>query len=247
MRIAVLSDIHGNSIALEAVLEDIRVTGGADAYWILGDLAAFGPDPVACLERLNSLPNAIYVRGNTDRWACNWVDPKAATDAAGAYRLAMLSWAQGVLTASGWWNWLSTLGLEQRVSLPDGTRALLVHAAPGKDDGAGLHPGLSDEEWAHALEGCDADLIFVGHTHWPLDRQVGSTRVLNLGSLSIPFGPDVRACYVLLECDESSHRAEHRRVAYDVDELLAQMNRLRFPGTNFLTTRFRGEIVAPWG
>ena len=132
-------------------------------------------------------------------------------------------------------------------TLADGTRVLLVHAAPGKDDGPGLHPGLSDDEWVAALADCDADLVFVGHTHWPLVRQVGATKVVNLGSLSIPFGPDVRASYVLLENDAGGHRIEHRRVAYDIDELLAQMNRLRFPGTAFLTPRFLGEMTAPWG
>jgi len=247
MRIAILSDIHGNSNALEAVLDDVQRTGGADAYWVLGDLAAFGPDPVACLERLNGLPNSIFVRGNTDRWACNWVDPRSVTDVGAAYRTAMLSWAQGVLTTSGWWNWLSTLGLEQRTTLADGTRVLLVHAAPGADDGPGLHPGLSDDEWSAALADCAADLVFVGHTHWPLVRRVGATTVVNLGSLSIPFAPDVRASYVVLENEAGGHRFEHRRVAYDIDELLAQMNRLRFPGTAFLTPRFLGEVKAPWG
>jgi len=56
MRVALLSDIHGNSIALEAVLNDIALQGGADAYWILGDLVALGPDPVHVLEQLSALP-----------------------------------------------------------------------------------------------------------------------------------------------------------------------------------------------
>jgi putative phosphoesterase len=246
MRTAILSDIHGNSTALDAVLSDIERIGGIDAYWVLGDLAAFGPDPVGCLERLDALPNTVFVRGNTDRWACNWLDPKSVSDAGASYRTAMLAWAQGVLTTSGWWNWLSTLGLEQREILADGTRVLLVHAAPGTDDGPGLHPGLTEEQWATALATCEADLIFVGHTHWPLVHRTKATTVVNLGSLSIPFGPDVRASYVILESNADGHRFEHRRVAYDVDEVIDQMNRLRFPGSVFLTPRFRGEVLAPW-
>ncbi len=57
MKIAVLSDIHGNSVALDAVLRDISSQGGVDAYWVLGDLVALGPDPVGVLERLSKLPN----------------------------------------------------------------------------------------------------------------------------------------------------------------------------------------------
>src|SRR5687767_12043569 len=68
MKLALLSDIHGNSVALDAVLADIKAQGGVDAHWILGDLVAIGHDPVGVLERLTQLPNARFVRGNTDRY-----------------------------------------------------------------------------------------------------------------------------------------------------------------------------------
>lgn len=68
MRLAIFSDIHGNPIALDAVLADIRARGGVDAYLVLGDLAAIGYDPVSVLERLVALPNVRFVRGNTDRY-----------------------------------------------------------------------------------------------------------------------------------------------------------------------------------
>ena len=61
MRVAVLSDIHGNSIALDAVLEDIEDRGGVDEYWLLGDYVAIGPDPVGVIRRLLALPNATLV------------------------------------------------------------------------------------------------------------------------------------------------------------------------------------------
>src|SRR5258705_5431915 len=68
MRIALLSDIHGNTIALDAVLGDVEANGGADEHWVLGDLVALGYDPAGVLERLTSLPNPLFVRGNTDRY-----------------------------------------------------------------------------------------------------------------------------------------------------------------------------------
>ncbi len=68
MKNALLSDIHGNSVELDAVLEDIKSQGDVDAYWILGDLVAIGPDPVGVLQRLSILPNARFIRGNTDRY-----------------------------------------------------------------------------------------------------------------------------------------------------------------------------------
>ena len=68
MRLAVFSDVHGNLVALEAVLADIEAQGGVDGYWGLGDLAALGPEPVAVLERLAQLPNACFTRRNTERY-----------------------------------------------------------------------------------------------------------------------------------------------------------------------------------
>ena len=67
MRLAILSDIHGHAIALDAVLDDIEQNGGVDGYWFLGDYAAIGANPVKVLERITTLPNATFIRGNTDR------------------------------------------------------------------------------------------------------------------------------------------------------------------------------------
>src|SRR5215469_15670067 len=68
MRLALLSDIHGNPLALDAVLADIQNQGEVDAYWVLGDLAALGYDPVTPLEKLTVLSHASFTRGNTDRY-----------------------------------------------------------------------------------------------------------------------------------------------------------------------------------
>src|SRR5687767_10140277 len=68
MRLALLSDTHGNPIAVDAVLEDVGAQGGVDRYWVLGDIVALGYDPVGVLERLTSLPNVRFLQGNTDRY-----------------------------------------------------------------------------------------------------------------------------------------------------------------------------------
>src|SRR6516165_3793613 len=68
MRLAILSDIHGNPLALDAVLADIQSQGEIDMYWVLGDFAALGYDPVTPLEKITVLPHASFTRGNTDRY-----------------------------------------------------------------------------------------------------------------------------------------------------------------------------------
>src|SRR2546423_8975137 len=68
MRLAILSDIHGNPLALDAVLADIHSQGEVDAYWVLGDFTALGYDPITPLEKVTALPHASFTRGNTDRY-----------------------------------------------------------------------------------------------------------------------------------------------------------------------------------
>ena len=146
MKIALLSDIHGNRFALEALLADITSQGGVDRYWILGDLVALGPDPVGVLERLMALPNIAYVRGNTDRYVVSRDRPPPPPDDVRqdlgllpilADVAATFAWTQGMVTAAGWFAWLAALPLEVRLTLPDGTGLPGVHAASGCDDGPG--------------------------------------------------------------------------------------------------------------
>lgn len=75
MRLALISDIHGNPIALDAVLRDISSQGAVTDYWVLGDLVAQGYDPSGVLARLAELPNAQFVRGNTDRYTLSGNKP----------------------------------------------------------------------------------------------------------------------------------------------------------------------------
>jgi hypothetical protein len=137
MRLAVFSDIHGNPIALDAVLSDIEDHGGADGFWVLGDVVAMGFDPAAVLQRLTALPNARFVRGNTDRYVligqgATARGPLTVADAQANPDLVPslvgiaqgLAWTHGYLSATGWIDWLAGLPLEQRFTLPDGTRLL---------------------------------------------------------------------------------------------------------------------------
>jgi predicted phosphodiesterase len=203
MKLALLSDVHANLVALEAVVADIEARGGADGFLVLGDLVAHGYDPVGVLQRLASLPNIRFVRGNTDRhlaedrlamlWERSLVGEdgfEVAIEMAHSY-----GWTQGLLTGAGWLQWLATLALEYRMTLPDGSSLLGVHAAPGTDEGPGLRPTHNEDELRALIGGCDAHVLVVGHTHWPLDRIVDGVRIVNVGSVSNPFPPDLRACY----------------------------------------------------
>ncbi|HEX6315749.1 MAG TPA: metallophosphoesterase family protein [Gemmatimonadaceae bacterium] len=249
MRTALISDIHGNRIALDAVLDDARSVG-VDEYWFLGDYCAIGPEPGAVLDRVTNLPGTRFVRGNTDRYVVTGEGPPPRLETVRenpdlirmyAGMAASFAWTAGHLVALGWLEWLADLPLEIRHTTPEGARLLAVHACPGTDDGEGVHPGRSNDELRALLAGCDADLVFVGHTHEPMVRRVGDVLVVNTGSVSNPRAPDLRASWVLLESSASGIDCEHRRVPYDHAAFAASVQRSRHPAADFILSHQRGE------
>lgn len=252
MRIAILSDIHGNSIALEAALADIDNQGGVDGYWVLGDIVALGHDPVAVLEELSQLPNVRFSRGNTDRYVCTGQRPPPTSEEAKANPdlLSVLvecagtfAWTQGMVTNAGWFDWLADLPLEQSILLPDGTRFLGVHASPGQDGGSGIHSSLSKPEVQALVADCDAELICVGHTHLPLDIKVDGKRIINLGSVSNPYPPDLRASYAILDANETGYQITRRQAEYDRDAVIDAVQHLQHPGAGYIIKHMRGQVI----
>ncbi len=251
MRLAILSDIHGNPVALDAVLADIQSQGEVDAYWVLGDFAALGYDPVTPLEKITALSHASFTRGNTDRYVVTGYLPvppeKALEDPALLPQVIeaarSFSWTRGYVSAAGWLDWLTNLPLEVRLTLPDGTRLLGVHASPGRDDGPGIQSKHSDDKLEQLLAGCEADLVIVGHTHVPLDRQVGGIHVINLGSISNPVTSGLQATYVLLDADVNGYSIQLRRVDYDREAVIKAIEHSRHPTPSFLIGFMRGERV----
>lgn len=251
MRLAIFSDIHGNPFALDAVLADIQRQGGVESYWVLGDFVALGYDPVTPLEKVTTLPHASFTRGNTDRYVVTedlpiqpesaLQDPTLLPQVIEATR--SFSWTRGYLSAAGWFDWLVNLPLEVRLTLPDGTRVLGVHASPGRDDGSGMQSMHSDDQLEKRLAGCEADLVLVGHTHVPLDRQVGKRRIINLGSISNPITPGLQATYALLDANEQGYNIQLRRVDYDREAVIKAIEDSRHPTPSFLIGFMRGERI----
>ena len=247
--LGLISDMHGNPVALDAVIADGAELGVA-AWWVLGDLAAVGPEPAATLERLANLPDARFVRGNTDRYIVTGERPYPhEDDVARDESLRELfdavessfSWTREALAPGGWLDWLAQLPEHRRATLTDGTRLLGVHASPASDDGRGIQPPHTDAELAELLAGADADVVCGGHTHLPTDRRIDAMRAINLGSVSNPITPDLRASYVLVADDAHGYSLAHRRVAYDHDAVLARIRRSSHPQADFLASFQRGD------
>jgi predicted phosphodiesterase len=249
--IGILSDVHGNRVALDAVIAD-SLSKGVGAWWVLGDLVAIGPDPVSTLERLTDLPGVRFVRGNTDRYVVTGDRPPPHEE--DVERDASLrplfdavessfAWTREAVESDGWVTWLADLPTEQRAVLSDGTRLLGIHASPASDDGEGITPAIPETALREMLADVHADIICAGHTHQATDRQIADQRAVNLGSVSNPITSDLRATYVIVNDDRHGHRLVHQRVDYDHDAVLARLRRSSHPQAHFIAEFQQGKQV----
>lgn len=204
MRVAVFSDVHGNAVALAAVLDDIARLG-ADRVLCGGDLAFGGPDPVACVDRLQAL-GIPCVRGNTDEWC---------TDARRVPADPMSEWTRSRLTPAAR-EFLAGLPFEHRLD-----DLLVVHATPWSISDV-VPQGADDATMRRMLAEGRAAAVVYGHIHlgW-IGQPAGGGLVVNTGSVGFPFDGDPRASYALLERGTSGWTAVLRRVAYDVEAAAA--------------------------
>ena len=192
--LGLIYDVHGNLPALEAVLDD---ASGVDRWLLGGDYALFGAWPLETVERLREL-DAHWIRGNGERWTADPHD--APEDARGA-----ISWCAGMLGRD------VVAELEALPQSHTDGDTLYCHGSP-KSDVDSFMPEAGDDE-DDLLEDITAKLVVFGHTHLPFERQTESgIRLVNPGSVGMPFDGDPRAAYAVIGDDGA---VEHRRVEYD--------------------------------
>ena len=238
--LAILADIHGNSIALQAVLNDLERQGGADHMMVLGDLAVFGPDPRGVLTLLQENGPIFYVCGNTDRYLVEERYPTSPDNE---------SWRSQVLDSFPWTaHQLGQAGLKFLARLPrqqfkefTGEHPLLaVHGSPRSDE-ENICPDTPEVELERMLlDGLTYNLLLCAHTHVPVDRIVAGRQVVNVGSVGLPFDGDPRASYALVHLvDGGEYRIEMRRVAYDVEAVVDQLFAVAHPAAEVQACNLR--------
>jgi predicted phosphodiesterase len=184
MRVAAIYDIHGNLPALEAVLEDVR-RAGAEHVVVGGDLLP-GPMPVEtldCLLGVDDIP-VQFLRGNGDRAVLEEL-AGAESGLPEAVREVVRWSARQLRPAHARWlaGWPETLRLE----IPGLGEVLFCHATPRND--TEIFTRLTPEErLLPVFAGLDVALVVCGHTHMQFDRRIGSLRVVNAGSVGMPYG-----------------------------------------------------------
>ena len=205
MRVAALYDVHGNLPALEAVLADVE-REGADVVVVGGDMVS-GPMPSKTLERLRALGDrARFLRGNADRHVLESIEGPASDDPIDRFG----HWAAQQL-GDEQRAFLRQLPLTQVVDVDGLGAVLFCHATPYDDEEifTRLTP---DDRMRRILAGVREQVVVCGHTHMQVDRTVDGIRVVNAGSVGLPYEGRRGAYWALLGPD-----VELRRTEYDLE------------------------------
>lgn len=215
MRVAVLTDVHGNRQAFEAALADLdRQT--ADAVIFGGDVSLFGAHPRECWERVREL-GWRSVQGNTDRYIADLEDKLATLgpDQSGfaEFLRRNVAWARSEL-GDDLADALGEMTTSVRVDSAAGS-LLVVHGVLGNDE-VGLAPDDPDDAMATRLGDNEAAAVVCGHTHTAFVRHVGDALVVNCGSVGRSHDRQPgQATYAVLDDSSGRWSAAIRRVPYD--------------------------------
>lgn len=231
MRILIISDIHSNLTALDAVLAD---AGKVDAIWCLGDLVGYGPDPNECIQRIRQLPNLVCLIGNHDAAVANTIDIASFNNEA---RIAVL-WTQQII---------STVNLEYLQGLSSHTvidSVSLAHGSPRQP----IWEYLLDTRTAtQNFDYFETPFCFVGHSHLPVIFKMDTGKrnadlsipevyscnamtpraIYNPGSVGQPRDRDPRASYAIY--DPEAQTWDYHRVSYDIPSVQERMKSVNLP------------------
>lgn len=230
MRIAVLSDIHGNLTGLDACLADLGAQGGADVIVAAGDLCLDGPKPKKVLQRLEEV-GAQSIRGNTDRYLADPGDETFDT-----IEHQQIEWTRADL-GEKWLQWLAALPFAIRIG-EDDNQLLVVHANPINDH-EHLWPDAEDDLLERLVGREQATAIAFGHLHLPYVRMWRGKMLVNVASCGLPKDGDARAGYAIFTGRNGGWEVKHRRVDFDVKKVATQLADCGIPGKEELIATLR--------
>ena len=246
MRIAVLSDVHGNRVALEAVLAEIR-RERPDAVLVAGDLVLNGPDPNGTIDALRALESegGLIVSGNTDIAVGDFdygsAFPQYQDGVPDIVRVAA-EWAHDEL-GDDQLDWLRRLPAERRLRSADETLVLVVHASPGSQT-RGFDQALDANVIFERAAATDARVMCVGHTHVPEIRDLGWKIIVNAGSAGYVFDGDPTASWAMVDIDDGIVTADIRRTEFDVLGVANAISERGLPGDVYRAATVRtGKLV----
>ena len=220
-KLAILSDIHGNLPALEAVLADLDHFN-VDQIIVAGDVINFGPfsRQTASIVMQNSWP---VIRGNNEYFLLDYQTPCAPAEWNDPIQFAPIAWLDRQFdqaTKSRIACWPDTI----KLSFRDAPPLQVFHGTP-QSPWDSMYWTMSDEEIEKILLGTEANFVICGHTHLPMDRQSGRWHIFNPGSVGVPLDGLFSASYLLLDGDQQGWMPTFRRVPFDYEAMFEEFER----------------------
>ena len=220
-RIAIFSDIHGDTTALKAVIADARALGATE-YWLLGDILLPGPGREDLFELLDAIPITAAVRGNWDDCVLEALDGEYGLEDPQEIQLLRLTQYLMEGLDPKRIDWLRSLPLVEKKEV-NGIRFSLTHNLPKKNYGGDLRPANATENFDQLLDD-QTDMAIYGHVHKQILRY-GSQgqQILNPGTIGMPYFDwepiqNHRAQYALIDVEEDGvTNLQFRKVAYDYE------------------------------
>ncbi len=226
MRLLVVSDIHSNLMALEAVLDDAK---DWDAAICAGDTVGYGPNPKECINLV--INNGVHcVQGNHDRAVTTIETDWFNDDVQEAISINRSHLPQHYL------EWLSALPIALSLDF-EGTKVAIYHGSPVQPLTSYIYSNDATAKATEYLALTGADVIILGHTHIPYTVLHEGRIITNPGSVGQPRDGDPKASYMILETDDL--KTYHRRVEYCIDATVAAIDALGIPH-RFASRLYRG-------
>lgn len=238
MRLAFIADIHGNAVALDAVLEDIKQRN-IDKLFILGDLSYRGPEPQRSIDIIKSL-NVGVIKGNADEWIVRGVkDGEVPKNV-----LSMMNMEREWTLAN-----LNNEDVEYLKDLPNELKLTFnqikihaFHATPINLFDA-IQPDESSEVMKKNLITNDSDIFIYGHIHKPYVRFINGKCIINTGSVGLPFDGLDKASYALIDTKVNSFEASVVRVGYEVKEVVKQFEGSDYPNKELMVNILKNARI----
>ncbi|OIK12154.1 YfcE family phosphodiesterase [Bacillus sp. MUM 13] len=230
MKIAFISDIHGNAIALESVLKDIQKKN-IDKIYVLGDLCYRGPDPRRSLDLVRSL-NVEVVKGNADEWVVRGVQKGEVPDQALELMNREREWTVSQLQQSDI-DYLDGLPAKLHFEV-EGVSIHAFHATP-----VSLFEVITPNEddqiiKAKLMSSTDSQVYIYGHIHRPYIRYMNGKVIMNIGSVGLPFDGLTKASYGVIEVHKQGFTASIERVNVDIEKVIDRYKEVQYPNAEMM-------------
>lgn len=247
MQVALISDIHGNAVALDAVLEDIE-REDPDQIVCLGDVAATGPEPVKAIERVQELGCPV-INGNADEdWLIKKEHPEAdQNEDESSPVFEVRDWTAAQLSSEHE-RFIESFENTVTIDLADDVRLLCYHGTPESPWDI-INEDTSIEELDEIVDTTDAEILIGGHNHNQMIRRFREVTFVNSGSVGSPFGTPREyreqnwpwGEWAVVTANHNSISIDLKRTALDVDAMVAAASESELPYSDMWIDGWRGS------